>query len=57
MEISLASQDVQEVAEFGRCDDAASQGRACNTGQGSGMEWQLRAGDRFLNGSGGSGVE
>ena len=54
----MGSQDVKEAAEFGRCDDAASQGQlVSNNGQGSGMEQQMRAGDRCLNGSGGSGVE
>ena len=57
MEISLASQDVQEVAEFGRCDDAASQGRLVTMGRAVVLEQQMRAGDRCLNGSGGSGVE
>ena len=33
MEISAGSQDVKEAAEFGRCDDAASQGRLVTMGR------------------------
>ena len=33
MEISAGSQDVKEVAEFGRCDDAASHGQLVTMGR------------------------
>ena len=46
----MGSQDIKEVVELGRCDDAVYR-------QGGSMEQLMRAGDRCVNGSGGSGAE